>query len=255
MKSELIKRIEIKDKTGRIVGTKEVVTYQGLLSKAHEEGLSRVATKLLQVPSDENGRMAIARALIVTSKGSFASIGDASPENVNSFIVPHLIRMAETRAKARALRDAVNIGIVSFEELDGEGILPNGSDHEAGASAPRSSAEVIPMGRSRSAASGQTQVREQTPVEGESSPAAVPSAPSSSGNGAKVLMSEAQRRYLFRLLAAKNVNGEAAHEYLKDRFKVVALKDATKAQASLLIEELLAPPKPETVPSDDDIPY
>lgn len=90
-------------------------------------------------------------------------------------------------------------------------------------------------------------------MEGESSPAPVPATPSSSGNGAKVLMSEAQRRYLFRLLAGKNVQTEAAHEYLKDRFKVVSLKDTTKAQAHLLIEEILALKPGE--PFDDAIPY
>ncbi len=64
--------------------------------------------------------MAIVRAVVETSKGTFTGIGDAGPENVNRMIRPHIIRMAETRAKARALRDAVNIGIVTLEELGGE---------------------------------------------------------------------------------------------------------------------------------------
>ncbi len=133
---QLIRTIEIKDRTGRIVDTKDVVTYQGLLSTAHEEGLVRVRTKLLQVPDDGNGRTAIAKVIIEAGKGRFEAIGDASPENVNSFIVPHVIRMAETRAKARALRDAVNIGIVSFEELDGDHSQAGISDLGSGASAP-----------------------------------------------------------------------------------------------------------------------
>src|SRR5688572_19358204 len=117
--SPLSRSIDLKDRNGQIIGAKEVVTYQGLLSKAHEEGLSQIRTSLLQIPLDENGRTAIAKAEVSTSKGLFEGLGDASPENVNSFIVPHLIRMAETRAKARAFRDAVNVGVLSLEELEG----------------------------------------------------------------------------------------------------------------------------------------
>lgn len=130
---QLIRTIEIKDRQGRVTGTKEVVTYQGLLSKAHDEGLSAITTELLQIPDDGNARTAIVKAVVATAKGSFEGIGDASPENVSSFIAPHLIRMAETRAKARALRDAVNIGVVSFEELDGESLDGISSDLGSGA--------------------------------------------------------------------------------------------------------------------------
>ncbi len=210
---ELVRTIEIKDRTGRVVGTKEVVTYPGLLSKAHDEGLQRIATRLVQVPSDENGRTAIAKALVETKKGRFEGIGDASPENVNSFIVPHLIRMAETRAKARALRDAVNIGIVSFEELDGEGILPNGSDLGSGA--------VSQPAR---------------PARGENRPA--PQTQQSRGNG-NAAMTEAQRRYLFRILAGQGLENEAAHDYLKEYFEVSALSQVTKAAATTAIDHLL----------------
>jgi hypothetical protein len=56
-----------------------------------------------------------------TEDGKFSGIGDASPANVNRQIAPHIIRMAETRAKARALRDAINVGVTAFEELGEDG--------------------------------------------------------------------------------------------------------------------------------------
>jgi hypothetical protein len=99
---------------------KDFVLYEGLLDQAHQEGLKRISTVLLQVPSAENGYVAIVSAEVETSKGIFSGIGDASPQNVNRNIAPHLIRMAETRAKARALRDAVNVGVAALEELGGE---------------------------------------------------------------------------------------------------------------------------------------
>lgn len=211
MKADLIRTIEIKDRNGRVVGTKEVVTYPGLLSKAHEEGLVKIETTLVQVPSDENGRTAIAKVVIETAKGRFEAIGDASPDNVNSFIVPHLIRMAETRAKARALRDAVNIGILSFEELDGEGTFPNGQD--LGSGAPPAASRV-------------------------SSPTPVPQAPEIRGNGF-VPMSDAQRRYMFRILAGRGIPSEPAHRYLKEFLGVDSLEEVTKQQATHAIDELL----------------
>src|SRR5215510_10437174 len=130
--SQFIRTIELKDRSGRVIGQKDVVTYQGLLSKAHDEGLKAIRTQLLQVPTEENGRTAI----VETERGCFEGLGDASPDNVTPFLTPHLIRMAETRAKARALRDAVNVGVVSFEELDGEETMLGESDLGSGAPLP-----------------------------------------------------------------------------------------------------------------------
>jgi hypothetical protein len=99
---------------------KRFVLYAGLLEEAHSRGLRSIETELLQVPAKENGEVAIVKAVIRTEEGKFGGIGDASPQNVNRAIAPHLIRMAETRAKARALRDAINVGVTAFEELGGE---------------------------------------------------------------------------------------------------------------------------------------
>ncbi len=96
---------------------KDFVLYAGLLDQAHREGLKRITTKVIQAPSDDNGRLAICYAEVETEKGIFSGIGDASPENVGRMIAPHAVRMAETRAKARALRDAINVGVTALEEL------------------------------------------------------------------------------------------------------------------------------------------
>ena len=123
---------------------KRFVLYAGLLEEAHERGLRSIETELLQVPGTENGEVAIARAVVRTEDGKFSGIGDASPANVNRAIAPHVIRMAETRAKARALRDAINVGVTAFEELGedggGEVAVPqvqNGSRDERQEEAPR----------------------------------------------------------------------------------------------------------------------
>jgi len=96
---------------------KQHPTYAGVLKKAHEEGLTVIRTELLQAPLEANNYMAIIHARVTTEKGVFDGIGDATPKNVNSMIAPHIVRMAETRAKGRALRDALNIAEALAEEL------------------------------------------------------------------------------------------------------------------------------------------
>lgn len=119
---------------------KQYVLFAGLLDEAHSRGLKGIDTELLQVPDDSNGSVAVVKATVELEDGRrFSGIGDASPENVGRNIVPHLLRMAETRAKARALRDAVNVGATALEELsDGDDAPPaNYSAGSTGSARPR----------------------------------------------------------------------------------------------------------------------
>ncbi len=99
---------------------RDFVLYAGLVAAAHTQGLRRITTQLIQAPTEANGNMAIVHAQVETDLGVFDGLGDASPANVGKMIAPHALRMAETRAKARALRDALNVGMAVLEELADE---------------------------------------------------------------------------------------------------------------------------------------
>lgn len=66
---------------------------------------------------------------------------------------------------------------------------------------------------------------------------------SGNGNGSSDktadLMTFPQKRLLFRLLADKGMEGDKAHEHLLKAFQVSSLKEASKNEASRLIERLL----------------
>ena len=53
------------------------------------------------------------------------------------------------------------------------------------------------------------------------------------------LMTDAQKRYLFRILANNGIEGDKAHQQLKELFQVNSLKEVTKLEASRMIERLL----------------
>lgn len=111
----MIDRRYIVDRQG-----KEAVLYAGLLDLAHRQGLRAIRTRLVQAPAEGNGWMAIVWAEVTAETGTYTGIGDANPQNVGRMVALHTVRMAETRAKARALRDCLNIGGVCLEELGPE---------------------------------------------------------------------------------------------------------------------------------------
>lgn len=100
------------------INGKKFVSYEGLLHTAHELGLKGIEVHMLQNPTPENDQTCICRATVIGIDGqTYIDYGDANPSNVNSRISPHIIRMAATRAKARALRDFTNVGMTAIEEL------------------------------------------------------------------------------------------------------------------------------------------
>ncbi len=109
---------------------KSFVTYEGLLDLAHQKGLKSIEVQIIQIPCQENNMTAICQAIATTENEKFQDIGDASPKSVNAGLVPHLIRMASTRAKARALRDLTNVGMTAVEELSMDSEPANQSEEE-----------------------------------------------------------------------------------------------------------------------------
>jgi hypothetical protein len=94
---------------------KVFVQYAGLLAMAHERGLVNLSAHFISVNND----IALAEATAEFADGKvFKECADATPGNVNAKIRPHFPRMALTRSKARALRDALNIGVCSVEEME-----------------------------------------------------------------------------------------------------------------------------------------
>ena len=98
---------------------KDFVLYAGVLDLANQKGLLRLDVEIIQFPTKENGNEAICRAVAEGRSGEiFADVGDANPHNCAEMISKHIIRMASTRAKGRALRDMCNVGMACLEELE-----------------------------------------------------------------------------------------------------------------------------------------
>jgi hypothetical protein len=100
----------------QLIDGKPFVKYAGLLALAHARGLQQLDARFTRV----SDTLAVAHATATFSDGRcFTEAGDATPENVGRQVRPHFARLALTRAKARCLRDALNIGLCAVEELGG----------------------------------------------------------------------------------------------------------------------------------------
>jgi hypothetical protein len=206
---------------------KQYVLFAGLLDEAHSLGLRGIDTDLIQVPDDSNGNVAIVKATAeMGDDRRFSGIGDASPENVGRNIAPHLIRMAETRAKARALRDAVNVGATALEELsEGDDAPP--ASRGAEDSSSRGRPTPIRGGRQNSSRGSSESAAEQDAPNGQ------PEKPASSKRGGKARKSQVD---LLKTLAVE-WRGENGVERLENRLGK-PLTEMTRAEADEWIDRL-----------------
>jgi hypothetical protein len=92
------------------------VKVAGLLALAHQRGLVELRTTFTY----NDPELALAESTAVFPFGTFTDVGDACETNVNAKVKGSFRRVAATRATARALRQALNIGLVAVEELEGD---------------------------------------------------------------------------------------------------------------------------------------
>ena len=105
------------------------------------------------------------------------------------------------------------------KEIAADGASGTTTDKLASHDAPRN-------GKPEAPARPQSGGKEQQPHDGK-------------GRGDEPLMTDAQKKYIFRLLAEQDIEGEQAHEHVKKTLQVESLKEVTKLEASQFIEQLL----------------
>lgn len=235
-------RIKLRDPQGRVVGEKEVVSFRGLLEMVHKERLRECSTELVQAPSKDNGDTAIVRAVVRTTRGTFSGIGDANPRNVSAHIVPHIIRMAETRALARAMRVATGCGETALEELDGtfdevaderpfskhEGPGRRTNEHQPEpATGPNGADRASAFDHHRAPARGMGERFGSMRADGQGQQ-----------YGSSGRASDSQRRFLYRLLAQTGRTGEVARAFIHETLGVDNLEQAPRHAVSALIDSL-----------------
>jgi hypothetical protein len=93
---------------------KPFVRFAGLLRMAHDHHLVELAESWTY----NDAELSLAHAIAIFEDGRrFEGSGDSSPANIGKKVALHWRRVALTRAKSRALRDALNIDMVAVEEL------------------------------------------------------------------------------------------------------------------------------------------
>ncbi len=208
--SQVIVHINTREEDGSS-RVREFITYAGLLAVAHDIGLEEMNTTVVQMPTDGNGQTAVIRAIAKGKPGLFTGLGDANPQNVNRKVAKHLLRVAETRAKARALRDFCNINVVALEEL---------GDEDLEFVSPPRQQQSVPM-QQQSVQAVQQLERGVTRID----------------DRRDGTISDAQKRALWRKALTLGYEGPRAHAFLLERLGVEPSR-ATRMQASRLLDVL-----------------
>ena len=197
--------------------------YAGVLDLATQKGLVKLEVDLIQFPSNENGMEAVCRATAVSKIGSvYTDFGDANPENCTELVSKHIIRVASTRAKGRALRDMCNIGIACLEELgDFDDIIPDNRPQSAAKKPAQRPAAKKPD--------------RKTPVQ---KPAPTPAKTRNDRqNNNQPRISEAQKRAIYNLGNRRKLDKEAIEKEVLELFGL-SIDDISSSNAGLFIKQL-----------------
>lgn len=118
---------EFKQKFSVPIKGKDAIKLEGLTAFAHEKGIWKLETEIIQFPSDQNGWTAICKTTVggydwdpieeKVCRVEYSDIGDANVNNCGKMVAASYIRMASTRSQARALRKYTNIDMVCSSEL------------------------------------------------------------------------------------------------------------------------------------------
>jgi len=230
---------------------KDFVLYAGVLDLATQMGLLKLGVELLQFPTKENGNEAICRAVAESKTGEvFSDIGDANPQNCSSKVVKHLIRMASTRAKGRALRDMCNIGIACLEELaDIDDVI--GSETPKKTTRKRAAGNTTQTvdGTGQKATKAQPNTKKKPPVKDKPEPKANTKQPKQSANSETEVksddqnkstqpkMSEAQKRAIYNLSRRRGISVEELETMALDTYQC-ELENLNSKDASTFIRNL-----------------
>lgn len=94
---------------------KRYPTTRGLIAIMGRYGVESIETELLE--HDPEVPRAVVRAVVIGTRGAFSAHGDCGPKSTSRNILPHCVRMAETRAIGRALRWYLGLGETVADEL------------------------------------------------------------------------------------------------------------------------------------------
>lgn len=212
------------------ISGRDFVLYTGLLDLAHQKGLLKLEVLPVQYPTEDNGHEAICRAVAESKTGEiFSDVGDANPRNCNKAIAQHIIRMASTRAKARALRDFTNVGMTCLEELGDLDEVIAGNNVKQRRPVPQKEKKplhVVP------------EVPDAAPVKAKV-PAPKPDNASKKEIKQDVIvrMSEAQKRAMLNLSKRRGISPEEIERMVREQYGV-SIEDLSSQDAGIFIRQL-----------------
>jgi hypothetical protein len=217
----------------------QFVKYAGLLDYAHQIGIGSIEVEPLQLPTKDNGNFAICRASVVSKVGeSFTDIGDANPTNCNAKVGKHLLRLASTRAIARALRSFTSVGLTALEELEDLNDVIGNKEYKT---KPKAQKKAVPKTKAsapaKKAGSGKSDISDNLKSKGNGAGEPEAKAPEKSPDAIHPKMSEAQKRAIYNLSRRRGISVEELEQRAFETYGI-ELENMSSKDASSFIREL-----------------